>query len=576
MENFRNLLNRKHAFTICFSAICVIYLILFSLLPAESIWISDEGNRLMSVQAYAASGEKFLPDPFSGIEDLPSGVRAYPKPYFVQEQGQWRSAYALIFPYICSFVYLIGSWKMLFLVPVIAGLLTVLFTGVLARILLKEEYKAVLCMILCALGTPVLFYSGTFLESTCASAFAMAGLYVFMLSLEKERLFREEFLWNMASGLLLGISCLFREESFLFAFGMGTGLLLFYFRWSRLAGMGLGGMIPVLALFLYNYADSGSVFGMHSCVYDSLSRPEGNKLVLCLKDYSFYLFLLCLPVFKIWNVFFPWIFPAAIGGSFFRKIRSGVLCVTLLLTLISCIFSNYWNLTTPHGGVFIYQSLLEHLPLFGSILVCSAVLFRCGSDRAVRFLLYISAVCVFLPVLGLNFAQPGMFWGGRHFLNIIPVLCILCFVILSGDLFGKGVKILTILLMILSVAVNLAGYGVLKSKKEYSASYVRALADPELKVILTDVFFFPEEIAFLNRKKSVILLTEKDSLEQILPLLETCGIKSFHLVLGKESRRLSNESIRRAAAKLHIEAGEFFPSSRFSFFQIQIFRCTLR
>lgn len=576
MEYFRELLNRKRSFAICFSVLCVLYLVLFSLLPAESIWISDEGNRLMSVQAYAASGEKFLPDPFSGIEDLPSGVRAYPKPYFIQEGGQWRSAYALLFPYVCSFVYLLGSREMLFCVAVIAGLLTVLFTGLLARLLFKEEYKAVLCMILCALGTPVLFYSGTFLESTCASAFAMAGLYVFMLSLEKERPFRQEFLWNMASGLLLGISCLFREESFIFAFGMGSGLLLFYFRRSRLIGMGVGGMIPVLALFLYNYMDSGSVFGMHSCVYGSLSRPEGNKIILCLKNYNFYLFLLCRPVFKIWNIIFPWIFPAAVGGSFFRKIRPGVLAAALLLTLISCIFSNYWNLTTPHGGVFIYQSLLEHLPLFGSVLVCSGVLFRYGEDRAVRFLLYISAVCVFLPVLGLNFAQPGVFWGGRHFLNIIPVLCILCFVILQMDLFSKSVKILTILLMILSVAVNLAGYGVLKSKKEYSASYVRALARPEVKVILTDVFFFPEEIAFLNREKSVILLTEKDSLEQILPLLEKNGIRSFHLVLGKESRRLSNDSIRRAAAKLQIEAGEFFPSSRFSFFQIQIFHCTLR
>ena len=578
MEYFRNLLNQKHAFVICFGVICVIYAILFSLLRTESIWISDEGNRLMSVQAYAATGGKFLPDPFEGITDLPSGVRAYPKPYFVQENGQWRSAYALLFPYLASFVYLLGSWEMLFWIAPFFGLLAVLFTGLLGRLLLKEECKAVLCMILCAFGTPLLFYSGTFLETTCAGAFALAGLYVFMLSVEKESCSpKQDFLWSLASGMLLGISCLFREESFIFAFGMGTGLMLFYFRWSRLSGMALGGVLWCAGLFLYNYMDSGSIFGMHSCVYDSLGRPEGNKILLCLKDYSFYLFLLCLPAFPVWNVFFPWFFPLALGGAFFRKIRNGLLFVILLLTWICCALSNYWNLTTTHGGVFIYQALLDHLPFWGSILVCSGVLLRSGKERSVRFLVYLSIICVFLPVLGLNFAQPGMFWGGRHFLNIVPVLCILAFVILAEkDLFGKSVRYMTAALMILSVAVNLTGYGVLKMKKEYSAAYVKALAHPDVKVIVTDVFFFPEEIAFLNRQKTVILLTEKNSLEQILPLLKRNGVRSFHLVLGKNSRRLSNESIRRAAGSLQIREGEFFPSERFGFFQIQIFHCTLR
>lgn len=580
MEYLKALLDRKKSFHFCFGVICIIYVIMFTHLPTRSIWISDEGNRLMSVQAYAATGEKFLPDPFAQIGEIPKGVRAYPKPYFVQEKdgsGSWRSAYALLFPYLASYVYLLGGWDLLYWIPMIFGLLTSLLCGVLAEMLFKSRIKGILCMVLCAFGTPLLFYSGTFLESTMAACFAMGGLWLFLYCVQKEeRSLRQEWVLTLASGLLLGVSCLFREESFIFAFAMGTGMMLYYFRWNRLWGMALGGAIPVLSLFIYNYLDSGSVFGMHSKVYDSLGRPEGNVLLLCLKDYSFYLFLLCLPVYKIWNVIFPWIFPATIGVSFFSKVRNWVISAALILTLASCVCSSYWNMTTAHGGVFIYQSLLDHLPLFGAVLACGGLLLRYGKERFIRFLTYVSMVCVFLPVLGLNFDQPGMFWGGRHFLNIIPVLCILSMALLSGDLVNRIIKILTVALMVLSVAVSLCGYSVLKMKKEYSDSYVRALSQKDVKVIVTDVFFFPEEIAFLNREKSVILLTEKDSLEQILPLFEKHGIKSFHLVLGKESRRLSNESIRRASQKLHIEALEYFPSKRFGFFAVQIFRCSFR
>ena len=79
---------QKKTFAFTFAGIAILYLFLFvTLLPHDSIWISDEGNRIAAVRAYAETSQRYLPDPFSGLEQVPGqGLRAYPKPYFIQEK----------------------------------------------------------------------------------------------------------------------------------------------------------------------------------------------------------------------------------------------------------------------------------------------------------------------------------------------------------------------------------------------------------------------------------------------------------------------------------------------------------
>jgi len=167
---------KRHLFGLTFGLIVLAYLILFARLPMDSIWISDEGNRILSMQSYALNGDKTLPDPLAGIEDIPSGIRAYPKPYFIKKDGAWRSAYQLLYPWLAAWFYLLLGNFGVQLIAVLGGLLTVLFAGLLTRDLLQDDRRACLVMGLCAFGTPVLFYSGTFLETTCASAAALAEL----------------------------------------------------------------------------------------------------------------------------------------------------------------------------------------------------------------------------------------------------------------------------------------------------------------------------------------------------------------------------------------------------------------
>ena len=214
---------KMSAFT--FAGIAILYLFLFvTLLPHDSIWISDEGNRIAAVRAYAETSQKYLPDPFAGLMQVPEqGLRAYPKPYFIQEgNGQWRSAYSAFFPWAASFLYNAAGRPGL--------VLSILFAGLIAKNLGMNDRKASLVMLLCAFGTPFLFYSGVFLETTTAAFFATMGIWTVLKAMDS----RAESVLLFCGGLLTGISSLFREEGFILAFGIFLGIAVTCFSWKRL------------------------------------------------------------------------------------------------------------------------------------------------------------------------------------------------------------------------------------------------------------------------------------------------------------------------------------------------------
>ena len=561
---------KRNLFLLTFLAVGVIYLTALLSLPQDSIWISDEGNRIMTLQSYVGEKSKALPDPLTGIENVPEGVRAYPKPYFVQQNGQWRSGYQLFYPYILSYFYALGDRALTWAVPVIAGLLTILCAGFLAKRLLKNEYQASLVMLLCAFGTPLFFYSGTFLETTCSSFLAIASLCCFFASLDSER----ELGGLFFSGILAGISVLFREESFIFCGAFGLSVLICYFSWRRVIALALGGLLVTLPLLVWNYLDSGSIFGLHSVIYNSLPNAGGNPLLRKLIDYSVFLVLLCLPFLKQLNLVIPFVLVGGIFVCLLPKWRAIAEGIVYGFVILCCAAGIYCNIATEHGGVFIYQSLLDALPLF-ALCLFSVIFLLTNAPREYRFLTLLSMIAVILPPMFLNHSALGMFWGGRHFLNVIPLLCILTVYLLhTSAALTRTARYAGWILVFLSVAASIAGYGVLSHKRNYSAEFVRTIASSNSKVVVTDIFWMPEELGWIHRDKCILLMTAHNSPEQIGELFKKNGIRDFQLILSKNSRVVSNESLQKMMKEYQVIPGPRFYSPMLSFFEIQIFRVT--
>ena len=89
----------------------------------------------------------------------------------------------------------------------------------------------------------------------------------------------------------------------------------------------------------------------------------------------------------------------------------------------------------------------------------------------------ISLTAVVLTPALLNHNQPGMFWGGRHFLNAVPLLCVLSAGLLTSVLpLSRLARTGGWILAVLSLAADLSGYGVLRAKRNFSAEYVRVIS----------------------------------------------------------------------------------------------------
>ena len=564
---------RKKIFPLAFAAVAILYLILFAvILPQDSIWISDEGNRINAVRTYAETGKPYLPDPLAGLQQVPDeGLRAYPPPYFVQDrEGRWRSAYTAFFPWTSSFLYRAAGQLGVILIPIAGGLLSILFAGLIAKNLGMDDRKAACTMLLCAFGTPFLFYSGVFLETTTAAFLAALGIWLALKAADS----RKELLLLLCAGIASGVSTLFREEGFILTVALLLGLALTRFSWKRLAAFAVGALLVLVPLMLFNYADSGSVFGMHAAIYSELGAVRRNSFFIAkLRDYCMYLTLLCMPL-PILNSL-----PAILlvmGGIFcaFRKTAKYAEFVFYPLIILACLFSTVWNLAGDTTGVFVRQSLLDHLPILAVCVFSLPLLFRSG-DAKIRFLAWISAAMILIPPSMLNEEKIGMFWGGRHFMNVIPVLCVLVVQLLVSGRLSRMAKYGAFALIFASVAANGIGYGVLLYKKNFSREIVEALDRPEVKTVVTDVFWLPEELAWLPRDTRVIFMTKEDSIERVAALCRANGITEFYTVLGLYTRMLTNESIARVFETNRVTPGPLFRKERLKFFTLQIFHVSL-
>lgn len=564
---------RKRTFLPAFAVIAVLYLILFAvILPRDSVWISDEGNRVNAVRSYAETGKPYLPDPLAGLRQVPEeGLRAYPPPYFVQNrEGKWRSAYTAFFPWTASFPYRAAGQLGLILIPIAGGLLSILLAGEIAKNLGMNDRRASCVMLLCAFGTPFLFYSGVILEPTTAAFFATLGIWLALKGADS----RKELLFLFCAGIACGVSTLFREEGFILTAAVMLALAVTRFSWKRAAAFAVGALLVLVPLLIFNYADSGSIFGMHAAVYSELGTVRRNPFLIAkLRDYSMYLTLLCMPLPVLNSL--PAILLVA-GGIFcsFRKTARYAEVIFYPLIVLACLFSTIYNLAANDSGRFIHQSLLDHLPLIAACIFSLPLLFR-NNDRNVRFLAWSTAAVILATPLFLNEEHVGIFWGGRHFMTVIPAICVLTVHLLASNRLSRATKYGVCALISAAVAANAAGYGFLLCKKRFSAELVKALDKPEIQTIVTDVFWLPEELAWLPRDKRVIFMTGSNSIERAAALFRANGITEFHPVLGLYFRVLSNESVARVFETNRTLPGKLFRNDRLKMFTLQIFHVSL-
>lgn len=501
----------------------VLYTLLcFPFLQYDSIWISDEGNRIIAAEARAADSSGAIADLFGEISDGKNSLSAFPPPYFLKGKNpsEVRSAYSPCFPYLASLLLPVGSipGARLFL-SFLPALLCAVFTGLSVRELGLGARMAALAVCSAGFASPLLFYATLLLE---ISLFSMISSMILYWSLRYFRTKKISFL--LGTGFLCGISLLFREEGWILSAAIFVTFCCCGISLKKTASAFGCFLITAVPLCFWNYRDSGSIFGIHYVIYHSLGNAE---LSLSERLYSLFYF-----VWKSYGPPFPAMISACIfaagfaGGLLFPEKwkRTEILRKILLCAAALAAVGNLYFLfceKDPVMGTLSVQSLCASFPLAVLPFLWMGGFFR-GSAKRIRFAGMVLLISVLLTGLALNFKTAGIFFGPRHFLFLMPFFFLLTFYVFFRFLarrrnasFQSRMMFLIPLCILFtsSIVVQLFSLGVLKNKKDFSQQMLQEIEGlGKETVIATDIFWMPEELAVFHGKRGILYFKSGEDL----------------------------------------------------------------
>lgn len=489
-----------------------IYIVLaFLMLRYDSIWINDEGNRIIATEAYALDSSPFLPDPGEGINGE-SPISSYPPPYFVRTaDGHIRSAYSPFFPYLASFFYafsgLTGAKFFLSFLPM-------LICAVVIGFIMKElQFKPRECIITASAvpvaAVPILFYSCLLLE---ISLFTMLSAIIFYLFIRFSRTNKE---YELAiAGLLTGAALLLREETYVFFIAAVISLFICRIHVRKIVFYIIPFFAAAIPLWIWNYQDSGNIFGLHYVIYNSLGNSDLSILER-IRTAFFFIFKSYgspIPAFIISSIFILAAFMVFLPEKFqYRKQVQDVFLHVAVLAAAGNLIFMFLQPDPVVTGTLSVQSLCAAAPFVIVPLIYLRQLFF--TTKPIRFL----CCCCFLAVAGIGFVlndkTAGVFFGPRHFLFIIPVILGVVFYVLYRFEISKTDKLLITALIFSSVIVQGYSLKVLNDKKHFSQQVIEAIKENEALAVGTDIFWIPEELASIHRQSDVFFLQDQEELD---------------------------------------------------------------
>lgn len=551
---------RRNIVTIAFILLAIVYMLCFSgLISTDAMWINDEGNRVLTLQACALDSSSILPDKLSVFKAPYDGLDSYPPPYFVSNRdGSFRSGYSPLLPWLGSSVYNFSGLAGARLIPFASGLLCALLCALICGTIGLPKTIQALGVMLAGLCTPLMFYSLLFLEITVAAMLCTCGI-LFALKLLSDDSPRHtptsRMLYAVLSGLACGAAVLFREEGYIVCAAVFLGLLLCRINWKETVFFSISSALVVIPLLTFNWLDSGSLFGLHHSIYGSISGTGGTAGKL----YSFYFF-----VFKGCGMLqlaaaIPFIMLFWLGFLYNGKHQASGWVVNGMMCLAAA--AAVWNVLCelispePLENVLYFQSLCGNVAFVAVVFAFSRVLLT-DEKKSVRFEAAVLLFCIAGIGISLRSSVAGVFFGARHFVVMMPLACALVLYVMQSASASRVLRICGIILVICAFASQMHGIGLLKMKKDFSLSLIEEVAAAENAIVVTDVFWIPEELAVLDRSKKILFIKDDSALKTLEDICRSNGMSAYTLILSPHFRKLSDAALREACSSADVVPGK--------------------
>lgn len=544
-----------------------------ALLPPGAVWITDNGNKYMVLENLVRHGTPALANPAAALDPA---NRFFPDGgfHFRIQEGTIRSIYPEFFSALALPGYRLLGDAGLWILPV-GGTMAVLalFLALISRLGLSFRLEAWLTgLLLC--GTPLLFYSGTFWEMTLATAFPLAAV----LAARKKRLF--------FAGLLLGAGLWLREECYLAALAAGVAALVFYPKeWRRCILFAAGFLALALPLWIYNFAIYGHILGLHGALYYThnveTAPTAWERFSGVFEGFFLYLFQFDSgdpeTAWHCWIALLPmFLLPAA---GFLRGAERLKLAVAWAAVCSwAFLFWLFWRNPSPVFATALSVGFVTSSPLLAGFFLHWRRLL-CEGPRPRRMLTLAALLyCLLLPPL-LTRSDIGIIWGARHYLLILPVLFALGFVGFLRLGRSRARKALAGALILVALALQVLGIRLLFGVAEDVARAEATLSALEPEVVVSDVFFLPEQTPRLFYGKQWLHVKQDADIDALVALLREKKVKHFILVLSglPNFRQLSDAGLKRLFEAAPPSARPFALSAPGSgFMELRIAECGLQ
>ncbi|MBR7121689.1 MAG: hypothetical protein IKC94_05560 [Lentisphaeria bacterium] len=494
-------------------------------LPPEAVWITDNGNKLMIMHNFLDNGTIYFDH--ASPENFPKGGFHFQ----TLDNGRTVSFHSPYLPVLTALLYRITGSFSTTLIPALS------MTGIAVLLLLFPGRKRWQFFMLAA--TPLIFYSFLLWEMVPAALAVTLTAWCF---------FRKRF---TLAGIFFGCGVWMREELYLLGFTLLIALTVKR-QWRIILKFALGAIIPVLTLWITNFLLFGHIAGVHGSTYFINNRTEKLTLLLWGKEvlFNFYQHLVRFETLPgLWS----WIAAAAgtvpllcagfapgytswkkfklIAGTLFA-LGTTILAIALWRHddyLMICIYTAGLLLSVPVlAGFFLnFRALLRDRHGFVSL-------------AAMTVLIYILSIAFLL-----NPNDPGLTWGARHFIIIMPLMLILGNYALVRAGFFKNFHAQNLLALCCIAGIIMQIYAIsalikVAGDAEFLQNEILSLPNDTL---LSDIFFLPEMTPLIPSAKTQLEIANDRQFAAAMEYLQNTGTDSFILILSPDYRRMSNENL---------------------------------
>ena len=556
---------RTYLAVLLIMAICLTYALLTALMPRDVFWITDGGNKFITMENIIRDRTDAIAYPAADI-DTEYKFFPYSNFHFVRHHDNIYSIFPPYFSAFSSFFYRAAGYWGLYLISILStGIVLLLTLRIIQRLKLPDKY--LLSLPVLGLCTPFFFYSLTFWEMTLTAMLTTTAVLMVVRRTENNTTIPEFLL----AGLMMGSAIILREDIYVLAAALVAAMFILKYKKTNIAITCAGTMIIVISLWSIQYAKYGHILGLHGSKYYA-HNLDGNEnsvisfIVNQLNGYYTYLLKFNSGDFADkWYYFLlaiPFIMAVWAGIKYKNPAGRTAAFVTMLLAVISSAILTVmlFNNNQPVLNTIFTVGFLTSSPLLVPLLLSMRSFFSSRLRRIKLILLTSVIYCIVIAPM-LTQSDMGIIWGPRHFVYLFPLLIPLCIYAMIRLFYRSenrqlALKLagLGILLLSISLLIQVKGVANLFLMKNNVAMMNNHLENAN-EVIVSDIYWLPAENPRLFYNKKFMQVNSGQELEKFVELMKRNNVRTFTLVLAKDInyRRITNDDIKRLLTKISID-----------------------